>query len=57
METRMKNCPHCGHSPAAHLDGVRCALCGCVPARQTFVQEKLAFRSSLPTRVANTRKR
>jgi hypothetical protein len=54
----MKNCEHCGHSRAAHIDGIRCALCGCLPARQTFVQTKLAFRSSLPNRaVPNSRKR
>jgi hypothetical protein len=54
----MKRCEHCGHSRAAHIDGMRCALCGCVPGRQTFVQEKLGFRTTLPTRVtANTRKR
>jgi hypothetical protein len=54
----MKRCQHCGHSQAAHLDGTRCALCGCVPARQTFVQDAFAFKTSLQTRVtANTRKR
>lgn len=61
----MKRCQHCGHSRAAHSDGVRCALCGCVPQRQTFVQEAFAFRNgmarpagSIPERVmANTRKR
>jgi hypothetical protein len=58
MEIRMKHCPHCGHSGAAHVDGLRCALCGCVPSRQSFVQDKFAFRSSLPTRVtANARKK
>lgn len=54
----MKPCPHCGHSRAAHVDGMRCALCGCVPSRQTFVQDAFAFRESLPMRVkANARKR
>ena len=54
----MKRCEHCGHSRAAHIDGMRCALCGCAPERQTFVQEKLGFRTALPTRVTdNTRKR
>jgi hypothetical protein len=53
-----KRCEYCNHSAAAHIDGVRCALCGCVPERRTFVQESLAFRSTLPTRVpASTRKR
>ena len=54
----MKPCSHCGHSGAAHIDGMRCALCGCVPARQTFVQDKFAFRTSIPTRLmAATRKK
>jgi hypothetical protein len=54
----MKRCEHCGHSRAAHLDGMRCALCGCVPQRQTFVQTSLGFKTTLPTRVAaSTRKR
>ena len=54
----MKTCSHCGHSRAAHLDGVRCALCGCVPSRTTFVQDSFSFRSALPGRVSNnTRKR
>lgn len=61
----MKRCEHCGHSRAAHVDGLRCALCGCVPQRQTFVQEALPFRSgvsrpagAIPEQVAfNTRKR
>lgn len=54
----MKRCPHCGHSKAAHIDGIRCALCGCLPQRQTFVQDSFAFRSALRTRVTNdTRKR
>jgi hypothetical protein len=43
----MKRCQHCGHSNAAHVGGVRCALCGCVPQRQTFVQDAFAFRSGL----------
>ena len=54
----MKRCQHCGHSRAAHIDGMRCALCGCVPARQNFVQDSFSFKSALHTRVtANTRKR
>lgn len=50
----MKRCPSCGHSPAAHLGGMRCALCGCTPRRQTLVQEKLAFRSALPARAVGS---
>jgi hypothetical protein len=61
----MKRCEHCGHSRAAHVDGLRCALCGCAPQRQTFVQDALPFRSGvsrppgdLPEQVTiNTRKR
>ena len=54
----MKRCQHCGHSKAAHVDGMRCALCGCVPSRQTFIQDSFSFRSSLPTRAKdNPRKR
>jgi hypothetical protein len=61
----MKRCEHCGHSRAAHVDGLRCALCGCVPQRQTFVQDALPFRSgvsrpagAIPEQIAlNSRKR
>jgi hypothetical protein len=54
----MKRCRHCGHSTAAHIDGFRCALCGCAPERQTWVQDSLTFRSALPRRVTDdTRKR
>ncbi|HEX8169691.1 MAG TPA: hypothetical protein VF824_04030 [Thermoanaerobaculia bacterium] len=54
----MKRCEHCGHSRAAHVDGLRCALCGCTPARQTFVQDSFSFRSTLVARpAASTRKR
>jgi hypothetical protein len=58
MEKTARRCEHCGHSKAAHVDGVRCALCGCVPARRTFVQDSFSFRDSLPAPVTNnTRKR
>lgn len=58
MEKTQKRCEHCGHSRAAHIDGMRCALCGCMPARQTFVQESFGFRDAVVRRVpANTRKR
>ena len=49
----MKSCPHCGHSRAAHAGRMSCALCGCTPSRQTFVQDALPFRSALTTRVLN----
>ena len=51
MEDPMTRCKICGHSRAAHLDGVRCALCGCLPDRRTFVQESFTFRNALPTRM------
>ena len=58
MEKTQKRCQYCGHSRAAHIDGMRCALCGCVPSRQTFVQESFGFRTSLPGQVKiGTRKR
>jgi len=51
-------CRKCGHSRAAHIDGIRCALCGCSPQRDEDIQENLPFRSLIPMRVtANTRKR
>lgn len=57
----MKRCEHCGHSRAAHVDGMRCALCGCLPQRQNFVQERFGFRETLPLRAVpsagGTRKR
>jgi len=58
VEKNAKRCEYCTHSRAAHVDGVRCALCGCISERRTFVQESFTFRASLPARVtANTRKR
>lgn len=54
----MARCKLCGHSRAAHIDGVRCALCGCLPDRREFVQETFSFRNAIPMRVTtNTRKR
>jgi len=57
----MRKCEHCGHSWAAHVDQLRCALCGCTPQRKEFVQESFGFRSALPGRALskgqNTRKR
>jgi hypothetical protein len=50
MEKRV--CDICGHSRAAHVDGVHCALCRCTSERATPVQESLAFRSALPVRAA-----
>lgn len=50
----MNRCKVCGHSRAAHVDGVRCALCGCLPDRREFVQETFAFRNAIPTRATST---
>lgn len=58
IKPSFKQCKHCGHSRAAHADGMRCALCGCAPQRQTFVQTSLGFKTALPMRAAAaTRKR
>lgn len=54
----MARCKLCGHSRAAHVDGVRCALCGCLPERRDYVQENFTFRTAIPTRLtASNRKR
>jgi len=54
----MKKCDVCDHSRAAHADGIRCALCGCIGQEQQMTQQPLAFRSSIPVRVTpSTRKR
>jgi hypothetical protein len=50
MDTR--KCEICGHSRAAHVDGVHCSLCRCNSKRMVAVQESLAFWSSLPVRTA-----
>jgi hypothetical protein len=51
METK-KLCDVCGHSRAAHVDGVQCALCRCRSERTALVQESFAFRNGLPMRAA-----
>jgi hypothetical protein len=43
----IRRCEFCGHSRAAHTDGVACSLCPCRSERQTFVQQSLAFRDTL----------
>lgn len=48
----MNRCELCGHSQAAHVDGERCALCGCTPHRRSFVQESFAFRGAVTARRA-----
>ena len=40
----MKRCELCGHSRAAHADGVHCALCHCRSERTEVVQQSFAFR-------------
>jgi hypothetical protein len=42
-----KRCTRCGHSTAAHVDGLRCSLCGCNPAPPPAEQATLPFRSPL----------
>ena len=58
VDRKPRRCEYCPHSRAAHVDGVKCALCPCVSEQRVFVQESLTFRSALPARVMrNTRKR
>jgi hypothetical protein len=59
MNGPAKKCDICSHSSAAHVDGVRCALCDCTSERREVVQQTLAFRSILPSSraILNTRKR
>jgi hypothetical protein len=52
-----QKCEICSHSIAAHVDGVRCALCGCTSERRELVQQTLAFRSMLPSRIPLTRRK
>jgi len=52
-----KTCEFCGHSRAAHTDGVKCALCNCVSRPRELVQETFAFRTSLLRPAQNRRKR
>jgi hypothetical protein len=59
MNGPTKKCDICSHSSAAHVDGVRCALCECTSERREVVQQTLAFRSILPSSrsILNSRKR
>ncbi len=44
-------CDRCGHSSAAHVDRMHCALCDCHLGEQTqSAQEMLPFRDSLVVR-------
>jgi hypothetical protein len=58
MAESTKKCPYCGHSRAAHTDGVQCALCRCRSEERTVVQESFAFRGNVTAqRDRITRKR
>ena len=50
MAELMRKCEVCGHSRAAHVDGVACALCRCHSERSELVQDSFAFRSALAPR-------
>lgn len=52
-----KRCLYCGHSRAAHTDGVHCALCRCRSERVETVQESFAFRGIITPRSSTGRKR
>jgi hypothetical protein len=45
--TAVKRCEFCGHSRAAHVDGVQCALCSCHSEPRSFIQQSFTFRSML----------
>ena len=58
MAELMRKCEVCGHSKAAHVDGVRCSLCRCRSERTELVQDSFAFRSALTLRsIGGRRKR
>lgn len=44
-----KRCELCGHSRAAHADGVQCALCHCRSERPEVVQQAFTFRGVITT--------
>jgi ribosomal protein L37E len=44
-----KSCRRCGHSNAAHLDGQRCALCGCHDDERQPQQSSFGFRYEVVT--------
>ena len=46
----VKRCEFCGHSEAAHIDGVQCALCTCQSVERNFFQQSFAFRDNLVVR-------
>jgi len=53
----MKKCEICGHSRAAHTDGVKCALCDCISRPRELVQESFGFRGPLLRPPQSGRKR
>jgi hypothetical protein len=57
MADAAKKCPFCGHSRAAHTDGVHCALCRCRSELTQPVQESFAFRREVTSADRITRKR
>jgi hypothetical protein len=57
MADANRKCDYCGHSRAAHADGVACALCRCRSEQRELVQQTLAFRGTLAVRPSSARKR
>ncbi|PYQ58209.1 MAG: hypothetical protein DMF58_16125 [Acidobacteria bacterium] len=58
MAKAVKRCEFCGHSRAAHVDGIQCALCSCRSEARDFVQQSFAFRGTLGVlKVPGARKR
>jgi hypothetical protein len=53
----MKRCDFCGHSRAAHVDGVHCALCPCRSEAVEVVQQSFTFREALSAGRRDRRKR
>jgi hypothetical protein len=49
-----KRCEFCGHSEAAHTDGLQCALCSCRSATRNFLQQSFSFRDTLVVRKSTT---
>ena len=47
MADQMRKCEVCGHSQAAHVDGVQCSLCRCHSEPAKLVQDSFVFRSAL----------
>lgn len=56
MNSSTRRCDYCGHSRAAHTDGVHCALCRCASERIEFVQAEFGFRNSITLRPASRKR-